>query len=236
MKAIILAGGKGTRLSSVVADVPKPLAPVQGEPFLFILARFLRHHGIEDAVISVYHLSEKFEAVFPQLKSLLPKATLAREPSPLGTGGAVRFACRGMSQEDYVLVMNGDTFFDFDLSDFMRKHASHTALALKEINDISRYGSVQLEAGKIKAFAEKTPEHRAGLIYAGFSIVHVGELLKFLPEGSSSLEQDFFPSLLKAGKSIHGEPFPGRFIDIGVPEDYHFANSNFDFSKFRGGN
>src|SRR4051812_34866099 len=114
MKAIVLAGGKGTRLGSVVSDVPKPLASIRGEPFLSILIRFLIFHGINEVFLSIGHLSEKFDEALKEFKKISPSVFLVREESLLGTGGAVRYACQTVCHNDEtVLVLNGDTFFDF---------------------------------------------------------------------------------------------------------------------------
>lgn len=232
MKAIVLAGGRGTRLEKVVSDLPKPLAPVRGEPFLFILLRFLSFHGIDQILISTHHLADKFAEHLQKLNGFSGNISIVKEPALLGTGGAVRFNCQNMNPEDYVLIVNGDTFFDFDLSGFVKKFQRETALALKEVPDAARYGTVEVAEGKVEKFVEKMPSHRRGLIYAGYSIVKVSDILRVLPEGNSSLEKDFYPALLARNQPIGGEVYAGNFIDIGIPEDYEKANTTFDFSKF----
>ena len=232
MKAIILAGGKGTRLQTVISAVPKPLAPVQGQPFIFILVRFLLFHGIKEIIISTHHLAEKFGGYLEDFKKIAQSISLIKEPAPLGTGGALRFSCQQFSASENILVLNGDTFFDFDLSAFVKKYARETALALKEVPDSARYGTVELKDGNIQKFTEKSKTPAFGAIYAGFAIVSTQDILDFLPEGSSSLEKDFFPKLLRESRPVKGEIFNGKFIDIGIPEDYSVANTLFDFSKF----
>ena len=232
MKAIILAGGKGTRLQTVISDVPKPLAPIQGQPFIFILIRFLLFHGIKEIIISTHHLAEKFDGYLGAFKKISQNISLVKEPAPLGTGGALRFTCQQFSASKNFLVLNGDTFFDFDLAAFVKKYATETALALKEVPNSARYGTVELKDGNIQKFTEKSETPASGAIYAGFAIVSTQDILDFLPEGSSSLEKDFFPKLLRESRLVKGEIFNGKFIDIGIPEDYAMANTLFDFSKF----
>ncbi len=232
MKAIILAGGKGTRLGKIVSDLPKPLAPVQGQPFIFILIRFLVFHKIDQIIISTFHLAKKFNENLESLNKISKNISLINEPAPLGTGGAVRFVCREMNPEEHVLVLNGDTFFDFDLSGFVQKYRKVSALALKKVPDSSRYGTVEISNGNVTKFIEKAPLQKDGNIYAGFGILKVKDLLTFLPEGPSSLENDFFPKLLQENQLLKGEVYAGKFIDIGIPEDYRFANTRFNFSKF----
>jgi D-glycero-alpha-D-manno-heptose 1-phosphate guanylyltransferase len=232
MKAIILAGGKGTRLQKIVSDLPKPLAPIQGQPFIYILIRFLLFHKVEQIVISTQHLADKFAEHLPGLRKMCGQISLVKEPAPLGTGGALRFACQNISADEHVLVLNGDTFFDFDLAGFVKKYNKDTALALKEVPDSSRYGTVEFSNGQVRLFWEKSPTVQLGAIYAGFSILKVKDLFDLLPDGYSSLEKDFFPKFLQEKRNLKGEIFDGKFIDIGVPEDYENANSQFDFSKF----
>jgi D-glycero-alpha-D-manno-heptose 1-phosphate guanylyltransferase len=231
MKAIILAGGKGTRLQKVVSDLPKPLAPVKGEPFIHILIRFLKFHGIEEILISTHHLAEKFAERLGDFKKLA-NVSLAKEPAPLGTGGAVKFVCRNLNPDEYILVLNGDTFFDFDLKKFIGKRRQETALALKNVPDSSRYGTVKLNGDHIASFQEKAQAGGPGTAYAGYSIIQVKDVLALLPEGPTSLETNFFPELLRRKRPIAGDIFDGAFIDIGIPEDYEFANTEFDFSRF----
>lgn len=228
MKAVILAGGKGTRLQPVVNDTPKPLAPVHGVPFIFILMNFLTQNKISSAIVSTGYLAEQFETAF---KDFYFKPQLIQESIPLGTGGAVRYVCEGLNSEESILVANGDTFFNFDLAGFIQRNKANTAMALREVDDISRYGTVQLDGQKITAFTEKRPVHEKGLIYAGYSIVKVKDILEILPQGASSLENDFFPIILQQNRLL-GEVFSGQFIDIGIPEDYHRANTDFDFSTY----
>ena len=232
MKAIILAGGKGTRLQSVVSDLPKPLAPVQGQPFIKILIRFLRFHGINEVIISTHHLADKFEDSLNELNQTGAKVSLVKEPLPLGTGGAVRFICKSLAPNERVLVLNGDTFFAFNLASFIKTHKTETALALKHIHDASRYGTVKLNGNRVQSFIEKAPNKSPGIIYAGYCILWAKDVLGTLPEGACSLENDFFPKILAKNGSIEGTVFSDDFIDIGVPEDYMLANTKFDFSQF----
>lgn len=231
LKAIILAGGKGTRLQSVVANQPKPLAPVQGEAFIFILIRFLVFHKIDQIVISTGHLAENFEKSLEDLRLIEQSISLVRESHSLGTGGATRFACENFNRDEFILVVNGDTFFDFNLSSFIECHKNHNALALKYVEDASRYGTVDLKNNLLTHFIEKENIKKPGVIYAGFGIFKVEDILGRLPEGKSSLELDLFLNLL-SNKLLYGQIYDGDFIDIGIPEDYKIANTTFNFTKF----
>src|ERR1041385_3540817 len=158
-EAIILAGGLGTRLRSVVNDLPKSMAPVNGKPFLHYLFLWLKKYEINRAVLSVGYLSEKVEEYFGE-EYLGIKITYAKEESALGTGGGIRLAMEKCSGA-HVLVLNGDTFFDVDLEKLSEVHlggSSDATLALRKVEDGSRYGTIQLDGNRIKAFREKSPE------------------------------------------------------------------------------
>lgn len=231
MKALILAGGRGTRLASVVSDVPKPLAPVKGQPFISILIKFLVAHDVKDIVISTGHMAEKFVETLPELRKITPNILLHEEASALGTGGAARFACCQFPGEESILILNGDTFFNFDLSGFINSSSNINTIALRKINNSSRYGTVKISKGLVTEFVEKNSHNDPGIIYAGFAILRINDLMLMLNEGNSSLENDFFPALLKRA-SLHGKIYDGEFIDIGIPEDFETANTNFNFSSF----
>lgn len=231
MKAIILAGGRGTRLQSVIKDCPKPLVPVQGEPFLNILFRFLIKNGVSDIVVSIGYMAEAFYEWKNNFHGTEAKIKLIEERVSLGTGGAVRFACQDMKREQSILVLNGDTFFNFDLLDFISTFKNQNAIALRYLTEASRYGSVDIRGEKVTGFREKSVTFEDGLIYAGYSLLNVSDIFDLLPEGTSSLEKDFFPSAVHKGR-LKGKSYDGDFIDIGIPEDYDLANKSFNFSIY----
>lgn len=220
LAAVVLAGGMGTRLRSVVADRPKALVPVAGRPFLTYLLDQIADAGIERVVLSTGHLAEQFASVIGnRYRDVV--IVYAHEQHPLGTGGAIRFAC-GFTDADEILVMNGDSYCDADLSAYADWHVvgrHDVSLMLAKVSDTSRYGTVEIEAGgRITAFIEKRPEHIAGYINAGVYLLRRPMLEQF-PEGPSSIERDLFPVWLRE-RALMGWVTDGEFIDIGIPSDY----------------
>jgi NDP-sugar pyrophosphorylase family protein len=220
LAAVVLAGGMGTRLRSVVADWPKVLAPVAGRPFLAYLLDQIADAGIERVVLSTGHLAEQFaEVIGDRYRNI--QITYAYEEQPLGTGGAIRFAC-GFTDADQLLVMNGDSYCAADLSEYIDWHVdgrNDVSLMLAKVSDTSRYGTVELDAGgRITAFIEKRPEPIAGYINAGVYLFRRAMLEQF-PNGPSSMERDVFPVWLRE-RAIMGWVTEAEFIDIGIPSDY----------------
>ena len=158
MICIILAGGKGTRLQSVVTDVPKPLALVQGSPFLDILINNLKNRGIEGFIISVGYKKEIILEHYKNNKSLPIK--FSEEETPLLTGGALKKALVGLEEED-VVVVNGDTYLDFDLSKMLQFHRESNAdvtIASTWLANTGRYGRLELEGTNVLKFLEKNKD------------------------------------------------------------------------------
>ncbi|MBK9579567.1 MAG: nucleotidyltransferase family protein [Fibrobacterota bacterium] len=222
MEAIVLAGGMGTRLRSVVSEIPKPMAPVAGKPFLESVLRWLVGCGTQKAVLSVGykwevirdHFGESFEGM---------ELRYAVEESPLGTGGAVALAMRE-TESQQVLVVNGDTIFPIDASRLLSLQIDRgigATLALKPMTNFDRYGSVELKDGRIEAFLEKT--HRdQGLINGGIYAMDRNFLSGRGLPARFSLEQDVLEKESGTGR-LHGEVFDAPFLDIGIPEDYSRA-------------
>ncbi|HQY18680.1 MAG TPA: sugar phosphate nucleotidyltransferase, partial [Ferruginibacter sp.] len=179
-EAIILAGGLGTRLRSVVADVPKCMAPVSGKPFLAYLINALQNQGIEKFIFS---LGYKSEIILQYLANEFPNLNtqIVVEKEPLGTGGAIRLACEKVAGDD-VLIFNGDTFFDINLKTFSAFHHTQNAacsIALKTMQQFDRYGSVEIsEEHIVTAFNEKKFLQN-GIINAGIYALKVKPFLKF---------------------------------------------------------
>jgi NDP-sugar pyrophosphorylase family protein len=220
LTAVILAGGMGTRLRSVVADRPKVLAPVAGRPFLTYLLDQIAEAGIERVVLSTGHLAEQFADVIGNRYRNIP-ITYAHEEEPLGTGGAIRFAC-GFTDTEHLLVMNGDSYCNADLSSYIDWHVNgrnQVSLMLVKVGDCSRYGTVKTDSsGRITAFIEKRPERVAGYINAGVYLFERA-MLEHFPIGASSIERDVFPELLR-NRAMIGWHTEAEFIDIGIPIDY----------------
>lgn len=220
LAAVVLAGGMGTRLRSVVADRPKVLAPVAGRPFLTYLLDQIADAGFRRIVLSTGHLAEQFaEVIGDRYRNI--QIVYAHEEQPLGTGGAIRFAC-GFTDADQLLVMNGDSYCAVDLSSYIGWHidgGNDVSLMLAKVSDTSRYGTVEVEADKrITAFIEKRPESTAGYINAGVYLLR-RPMLEQIPTGPSSMERDVFPVWL-CERSMMGWVTDGEFIDIGIPSDY----------------
>jgi D-glycero-alpha-D-manno-heptose 1-phosphate guanylyltransferase len=220
LEVLILCGGEGKRLRSMVSDVPKPMAPIGNRPFLDYLINSLAHQGLKNFCFLVGYKSEVIQDYFSQPSDL--SIRFSEEKKPLGTGGAIFHAIR-TSRFKKFLVLNGDTFFDIDLGEFLSTWKEGTVkLALKEVEDASRYGLVLLgQGGEVKEFIEK------GKFSPGSSYINGGiyalrdDVLVYQGTEDSfiSLEQEVFPQLLR-DKKIFAEPFTSEFIDIGIPEDY----------------
>lgn len=230
--AVILAGGLGTRLRAVVPDRQKVAAEVAGHPFIYHIIRQSAAAGIRDIVLCVGHKAETVEQCiagnFPDLNIVFSK-----EESPLGTAGAVRLALNKTDAGE-ILVMNGDSYLDTDISAFVewkRRNDLAVGLLLKQVEDVSRYGRVTLNAeGRILTFDEKGKFSGAGLINAGIYCFDRG-ILTVIPENSKcSIEIDIFPSLVSNGR-LYGLISEGAFIDIGTPESYSEANAFFERNK-----
>jgi D-glycero-alpha-D-manno-heptose 1-phosphate guanylyltransferase len=224
-QAVVLAGGFGTRLRSVVSDLPKPMAPVGRRPFLEFVLDELVAAGLERAVLAVGYKAEAIRAHFGDAYRGLALAYSVEE-EPLGTGGGIRRAF-GMLDAEAGLVLNGDTLFRVDLARLCRRFAAADSLltvALKEMTDFDRYGTVVLDGGGvITGFREKRPMAR-GLINGGVYALHRDLFgLRALPE-RFSFEQEILEAEVGRGR-FHGEVFDGYFIDIGIPEDYARAQA-----------
>lgn len=219
-EAIVLAGGFGTRLRSVVQELPKPMAPVGERPFLEIVLDELADAGVQRCILAVGYKRESIQEHFGETYRGMTLA-YSIEDEPLGTGGGIRQAA-DMLEGEACLVLNGDTLFRVDLALLSRRFAERDSLlcvALKEMRDFDRYGTVVLESdGVISGFREKQPMDR-GLINGGVYALHKDLFrLKALPPVFS-----FEKEILEAEvglRRFHGEPFDAYFIDIGIPEDY----------------
>jgi D-glycero-alpha-D-manno-heptose 1-phosphate guanylyltransferase len=220
-EAIVLAGGFGTRLRAVVADVPKPMAPVAGRPFLEFVLGGLARKGVRRVVLSVGHLADTIVAHFGSSFEGLA-LDYAVETTPLGTGGAVAAALQRCSSAS-VLVLNGDTWLDLELHalvDHARQQQAPVIVA-REVDDVARYGSLQVEQGRVLRFAEKG-RSGPGLINAGVYLLPRDVFGSTAPPPPFSIESDFLAGYVRSHR-VEAFVTHGEFIDIGVPEDYHRA-------------
>ncbi|MCG6552618.1 MAG: nucleotidyltransferase family protein [Candidatus Magnetominusculus sp. LBB02] len=224
---IILAGGLGTRLRPVIANLPKALAPVGGRPFLDILLGVLnRYNFIRRVVIAVGYLADKIIEQYEGKGGYNFELLFSREEKPLGTGGAViRAISRQYAQTENVIAINGDTIAEVDFEDFASFHLAHGAdmtIALKEMSDASRYGRVVLDSeGRVMSFQEKSQHSADGLINAGVYVFKRGLFGGYGEGAVISLERELLPPL--CGQNLRGYVYSGRFIDIGVPKTYNVA-------------
>jgi NDP-sugar pyrophosphorylase family protein len=230
MDALILCGGKGSRLASVVQDRPKPLAPVDGRPFLdFVLDYLVDSGAVTRIALATGHLAAQMAARYERGYRGLP-INCHQEDTPLGTGGAVLNALRREALSQPFLLLNGDSFVDAALDTMLLLHRQARAdftLALYPQENAARFGTVELQLNRVSQFIEKSGIAAPGLINAG---VYVVDPTAFQPwrgiTGPLSLEIDILPPLV-AAQRVCGVRTGTRFIDIGLPETYHAAGAFF---------
>lgn len=219
-RLLVLAGGFGTRLRSAVADVPKPLAPVAGRPYLHYLYESWTTQGVTAITFLLHYQAETMTAFVKQQQLDGPlkgcAVDVVVEPIPLGTGGAIAYAVQQLGIRGDFLVANADTW----LGKGIRELASATAPAMVtiEVDDTGRYGNVDVRDGKVQGFREKQESRGRGWINAG--LYHLGSDLFAIWNGAPySIERDVFPGLAQSG-CLNAVALDTDFIDIGVPEDY----------------
>ena len=228
MQAILLAGGLGTRLRSVVSDRPKPMALIGEKPFMEYVVHELSRHGITDIIFAVCYKGSMVEEYFGDGSGFIaPDGTpitvhYAYEEELLGTAGAIKNAGRFVT-EDSFFVLNADTFYQIDYSRLVtmqRESDLDMALVLREVPDISRYGAAVLMNGRLTGFNEKSAEAKPGTINGGVYLMKRA-LLDEIPAGKVSLENEMIPKWLSEGRALGGFVNDGYFIDIGIPEAYY---------------
>jgi D-glycero-alpha-D-manno-heptose 1-phosphate guanylyltransferase len=228
MEAIILAGGFGTRLKGVVNDVPKSMASVNEKPFLEYLLNFLSGQGIQKAILSVGYLKEPIREHFHDRYRNI-RISYAIEEEPLGTGGAVLNSLKHVEGERAV-VMNGDSMFRIDLNALQQLHQANNAdvsIALRYLEDTSRYGSVIIDPSKrIVGFREKNAESSSGYINGGIYLINRKYFTETPFPARFSIEKDCFEKCYSTSR-MFGYPSRGYFLDIGIPEDYMRAQDEF---------
>lgn len=221
MEAIILAGGMGTRLREVVCDVPKPMAPIAGQPFLKILLTSLANKGVNRVILSVGYMAEKicdyFGSSFNKMELIY-----VREKEPLGTGGAIRVALSHV-KGDHAFIFNGDTFLDLDVTSIedLWKINQRSIIVGCEVPDTKRYGRLLHENHVASGFTEGISG--SGLINGGVYVLYKNELNSFPLFSKFSFESDYLVRAV-ANKKFDLFITKGRFIDIGIPEDYARAS------------
>lgn len=223
MEAIVLAGGFGTRLRQVVPDLPKPMAPIAGRPFMELLLSTLARKGFTRIMLSLGFMAEKVIAHFGD-RYLGMELVYEVESQPLGTGGAIR-AALPHCLTDHVFIFNGDTYLDIEADQLEQlwQARRHPTIVVREVSDTARFGRVEMHDGAITAFLEKGMSG-PGLINAGCYILPKHALDEFSLGQPFSIETEFF---IKQLQQIRFDGFitHGRFLDIGVPDDYALAQT-----------
>lgn len=216
---IILAGGMGTRISPVLGHLPKCLAPIGEHPFLYYLIRYFQRQGIQRFVFSLGHGHAEIEAYLLQFNEPLDYVICA-ETTPLGTGGAIRNALKAVSQPS-VWVANGDSYLAADLAPmqaFFDMCGAECAIALAEVKDASRYGSVLLDnTYRVTGFLEKG-DHGKAWINAGIYLLNTGMFLEHHWPETFSFEQNYLKAFSPQAR-FFGYRYHNYFVDIGIPDD-----------------
>ncbi|MBA2355093.1 MAG: NDP-sugar synthase [Acidobacteria bacterium] len=238
MKAIILAGGKGTRLRPLTLNTPKPIVPIFNRPFLMYQLDQLRQvPEITEVILSLNYQPRRIEETFGDGEALGVKISYAVEPEPLGTGGAIRFSARHV--QDSVIVLNGDVLQQIDLNAVIARHRAAQARAtivLTPVDNPSAYGLVETDAGgNVERFLEKPDQDQitVNTINAGIYVLEP-ETLSRIPENEPySIERQYFPSLVANGEPFVAYVSHGYWIDIGTPEKYWQVHRDIMDGRYR---
>ena len=217
MQAVILAGGKGSRLGALAGGLPKPLVEVGEKPFLYYLIDGLRRFGIADVILLVGPYADIYQSRLGDGTALGVRLRLVPENPAADTAGALRYAAAQL--EPAFFLLNGDSFFDVDLLDLANRAMGEpwlARLALREVDDVTRYGAVTLTGDRVTSFGEKTAQGR-GLINGGVYWMK-REIVDHIGPPPVSLERQLLPPLVARG-FVRGVVYSAPFIDIGTPED-----------------
>ncbi len=222
-KAVILAGGKGTRMRPFTYEMPKPMIPVQGKPLVQHIIELLRRYDIRDIILSTGYMGDKIREYFGDGSKLGVDISYIEEEDELGTAGALNLM-RDVLKGSF-LMFNGDILANIDLHNFIMFHGESNALAtiaLTPVKDPSRFGVARLRGNQILEFIEKpsTGVH-SKLINAGVYVIDP-KVLDYVPEGKAMMETDVFPRLAQDGR-LFGYPFDGQWFDTGTHDAYEKA-------------
>ncbi|MBI4143358.1 NTP transferase domain-containing protein [Candidatus Woesearchaeota archaeon] len=223
MKALILAGGFGTRLKDIVKDVPKPMARIAGKPFLEHQILFLKEQNITDIILAVHYMAGTIKSYFGTGHRWGVNLTYSEEDAPLGTAGAIKKAEKYI--DDAFLVMNGDSYSKVSLMNFLDFHKSNKSgfsISLTKSKDTLHYGNTIMDGSKIAGFSEKESKEgsESALINSGVYIFEPEIFNLIEPDRNVSLEHEIFPKLAREGR-LYGFVYEGYFMDIGRPETYN---------------
>ncbi|WP_421919697.1 nucleotidyltransferase family protein [Marinifilum sp.] len=230
MEAIVLAGGFGTRLKELVNDLPKPMADINGKPFLEYLLTWLSRNGVDHTILAVGYKADTIEKHFGN-EFMGMKLNYSHEFEPLGTGGAIKKAFIKLKNRNKpAFIVNGDTFFDVDLKqfyDFHHQNKSQFSIVVKKMFNFDRYGSVEIEDNKISKFKEKTFKE-VGFINGGIYLMNQS-CLQLLPKKDKFSFENSFMERYVCDLAFGALVSDGYFIDIGIPEDYFKAIQQLPF-------
>lgn len=224
MEAIILAGGLGTRLRTVVPNLPKPMAPINGKPFLAYLLNYWQQQGVTHFILGVGYKHAEISDYFADQYEGVP-ITYSIEQTPIGTGGGLLKALSSLKTTKPFLIVNGDTFFSIPLLDFKQYHYNQKAdltVALYQVKNNMRYAGVQLNKNNhISEFNTKKISKENVAINGGVYLANPSLFKNRSYTMPLSLETTLIPDLLSEKKCLAGKMYNSVFIDIGVPNDYH---------------
>lgn len=223
-KAVILAGGEGTRLRPLTYEIPKALLPIQGRTMTEHLFDLLKKYDIRDIILSIGHLGDKIKEYYGNGEAFGIHVTYVEENAPLGTAGPLRL-CKPHLRGSFI-VSNGDELKDINVPEMYKFHKQNKAaatIALTTVEDPSAYGVARLSGNRILEFVEKPPRDKApsNLINSGFYILEE-EVIDLIKDGFTMLEKDIFPKLAQQGK-LFGYPFSGQWLNTGNMELYERA-------------
>jgi NDP-sugar pyrophosphorylase family protein len=238
MKAILLAGGKGTRLRPLTLHTPKPIVPIFDRPFLRYQIDLLRQvPEIDEIILSLNYQPRRIEEVFGDGSDLGIHLRYVVEPTPLGTGGAIKFAA-GEARGEPIVVFNGDVFTSVDLPAVLALHRERNARAtivLTPVDNPTAYGLVETdEQGNVERFVEKPkPEEiRCDTINAGIYVLEPDTLDRIPKNTVYSIERAYFPSLVAERETFLAYVYRGYWIDIGAPDKYRQAHRDIMDGRF----
>ena len=224
MQALVLVGGRGTRLRPLTYSTPKPALTLVDRPFLTYMTEWLGSHGVDEVILACGFLPDEMKSVLGEGEPGGPRLKYLVEEETLGTAGAIRFALDHLDERFFAL--NGDVLADLDLTALWKQHeetGARATLGLYEVEDASSYGLVDIaEDGQVLKFSEKDPNRTgSGLINAGTYILEREAIAEVEPSREVSIERDFYPSI--TGKGLYARKLDGYWMDFGTPERYFEA-------------
>jgi len=229
LDVFILAGGKGTRLKSVISDRSKVMASINKRPFLDYILEYLMVFGVDKVTLLTGYMSNSIRSYYSGNKNFM-QISFSDENMPLGTGGAIKNALKRLqNRKELCLILNGDTYFPADLTRLIAKASVVSNILLTtRMRDASRYGSLSIDShsGRVLDFTEKVISNSERSIYAGLCILESARVQSFA-QSIFSLEKDFFPILIEKG-ILFGHEDLAEFIDIGIPDDFYSFKSKYE--------